>query len=196
MRAPPNVFRDALVSIPPSERDRWLDRVFELDALPDDGPELPRGCVPYMPCRVDAILRVVQYADVQASDVFVDVGSGLGRAAMLVHLLTGAAAIGLEIQRALVQASRDLARRLKVSRFSAIEGDAVQLTAHLTIGSIFFFYCPFSGERLDKVLTDLESIARSRQIRVCCVDLPLPPLPWLSLISPSSDDLAVYRSSS
>ena len=44
----------------------------------------------------------------QASDVFVDVGSGLGRAAALVHLMTGARAIGLEVQPALVAAARDI----------------------------------------------------------------------------------------
>jgi SAM-dependent methyltransferase len=190
----PAAFRAALTSVPPAERDAWLDCVFELDACPEDGPELPRGCTPYLPCSVDALLRTVDHADVQASDVFVDVGSGVGRAAALVHLLTGASAIGLEIQPALVLASRDLTARLNVSRFSPIEGDATRLTGFVTIGSIFFLYCPFSGDRLEKVLDQLEIIARTRQIRVCCVDLPLPPRPWLVLTSPPSGDLAVYRS--
>ncbi|MFV8749750.1 hypothetical protein ACNOYE_04265 [Nannocystaceae bacterium ST9] len=180
--------------MPPDERDAWLDLVFGLDAVPDDGPELPRGCVPYLPCSVDALLRMVELAGVQASDVFVDVGSGVGRAAVLVHLLTGASAIGLEIQPRLVLASRDLTTRLNVLRYSPVEGDAVRLTGYVTIGSIFFLYCPFSGERLERVLDDLEAIARTRPIRICCVDLPLPPRPWLVLASPPSEDLAVYRS--
>lgn len=193
-RATPALFRDALARVPPAKRDSWLDLVLGFDGLPEDGPKLPRGCVPYLPCPVDAVLRAVEHADVRASDVFVDVGAGLGRAAMLVHLFTGAAAIGLEIQHALVQASRGLAQRLGVSRFSAVEGDAIHLTSHIMMGSVFFFYCPFSGARLDKVLTDLESIACTRPIRVCCVDLPLPARPWLRLVSPRSHDLAVYRS--
>ena len=193
-QATPAVFRAALTSIPPTERDAWLDLVFGLDALPDDGSELPRGCVPYMPCSVDALLRMVEYAGVQGSDVFVDVGSGLGRAAALVHLLTGAAAIGLEIQPALVRASRELVARLNVSRLSLVEGDAALLTGYIVIGSVFFLYCPFSGERLERLLAGLEPIARTRQIRVCCVDLPLPPCPWLTLASPPFGDLAVYRS--
>lgn len=193
-RATPALFRDALTSVPPVERDRWLDLVLGLDGCPEDGPELPRGCVPYLPCPVDALLRAVDLAGVQASDVFVDVGAGLGRTAVLAHLLTGAAAIGLEIQHALVLASRDLARRLGISRFAAVEGDAVHLAGSIMIGSVFFLYCPFSGARLEKVLTDLEAIARTRTIHVCCVDLPLPARPWLTLVSPTSDDLAVYRS--
>jgi len=195
-RATPALFRDALTSVPPLERDPWLDLVLGLDGAPEDGPELPRGCVPYLPCPVDALLRAVDLAGVAASDVFVDVGAGIGRAAVLAHLLTGAAAIGLEIQPALVAASRELTRRLGVSRYSAVEGDAVHLTGSMTIGSVFFLYCPFSGARLEKVLTDLETIARTRPIRVCCVDVPIPPRPWLTLVSPESEDLAVYRSTS
>src|SRR5690348_7895460 len=91
----PSTFRVALLSVPPTERDAWLDLVLGLGELPADGPELPRDCVPYLPCSVDTLLRMVEQAPVRASDVFVDVGSGVGRAAALVHLLTGAAAIGL-----------------------------------------------------------------------------------------------------
>ncbi len=193
-QAIPAVFRAYLTSVPPDERDAWVDLVFGLDSLPDDGPELPRGCVSYLPCSVDALLRVLDHARVQPSDVFVDVGAGVGRSAALVHLLTGAAVIGLEIQPELVRASRDLAKRLNVRRFSPIEGDAAQLAGFLTIGSVFFFYCPFSGERLERILDDLEAIARTREIRVCCVDLPLPPRPWLTLASPPAEDVAVHRS--
>jgi len=193
LRAPPSVFRDLLASVPRAEWDPWLDLVFGLDAPPDDGPDLPPGCVPYLPCPVDALVRMVEQAGVTASDVFVDVGSGLGRAAVLTHLLTGAGTIGLEIQRPLVTASRDLTRRLSVSRFATIEGDAVRLTRYMVTGSVFFFYCPFSGCRLEHVVDDLEDIARTRRIRICCVDMPLPPRPWLALSS-SSVDLAVYRS--
>jgi hypothetical protein len=192
--ASPAVFRRTLLGVPTGERDAWLDLVFELDSIPDDGPELPRGCVPYLPCSVDVLLRMVDHAGVRASDVFVDVGAGVGRAAVLVHLLTGAAAIGVEIQPGLVHLSRDLTTRLNVPRYSSVEGDATWLTGFITIGSIFFLYCPFSGERLEKVLDDLEPIARTRPIRVCCVDTPLPPRQWLTLASPPFEDLAIYRS--
>jgi SAM-dependent methyltransferase len=190
----PQEFRGALLSVPRAARDAWLDLVLGLHDLPDDGPDLPRGCVPYFPCSVDALLRMVDQAGVRASDVFVDVGSGLGRAAAFVHLITGAGVIGIEIQSGLVVAARDLAARLLVPRVSYIEGDAMELTGFMTTGSVFFLYCPFSGERLAKVMTDLESIARTRTVRVCCVDLPLPPCAWLSPEPRLSGDLAIYRS--
>ena len=193
-RATPALFRQALTSVPPGERDAWLDRVFELHTLPADGPALPRGCVPYLPCPVEALLRVVEQADVRASDVFVDLGAGVGRAAALVHLLTGASTIGIEIQPALVRASRSLTERLQGVRFAPVEGDASRLAGFITIGSIFFLYCPFGGERLEGVIDGLEPIAHTRPIRVCSVDLPLPRRPWLEAASAASNGLAVYRS--
>jgi SAM-dependent methyltransferase len=190
----PSAFRAAVLGVPPSERDAWLDMVFGIRELPDDGPDLPRGCVPYVPCSVDALLRMVERAAVSSSDVFVDIGAGLGRAAAFVHLLTGAGAIGIEIQSGLVRAARDLATRLAAPRVACIEGDAARLAGFITLGSVFFLYCPFSGDRLTKVLDGLESIARTRVIRVCCVDLPLPSCPWLAPEPQRSGDLAIYRS--
>jgi predicted RNA methylase len=190
----PPAFRAALLDVPPAERDPWVDAVLGIGALPDDGPELPQGCVPYLPCSVDVLLRVVDQAPVRTSDVFVDVGSGLGRAAMFVHLLTGAEAIGLEVQPSLALAARDLAARLRLSRVSCVNGDATRLTGFITAGSVFFFYCPFGGDRLARVLTDLEAIARTRTIRVCSVDLPLPPCPWLTIQGQHAGNLAIYRS--
>jgi len=187
-------FRAALLAVPPAARDAWLDLVLDLGELPDDGPDLPRGCVPYLPCPVDALLRMTEQARVGASDVFVDVGSGVGRAAALVHLLTGAAAVGIEIQSGLAVAARGLAGRLAEARVATVHGDAVRLAGYIAIGSVFFFYCPFGGARLERVLDDLESIARTRVLRVACVDLPLPPRPWLAPQAPLAADLAVYRS--
>ena len=190
----PSAFRATLARIAPTARDACVDRALGLGPIPDDEPALPRGCVPYLPCPVDALLRLVDQARVQASDVLVDVGSGPGRAAALVHLMTGARVIGLEIQPALVAAARDLTARLHLPDVAFVEGDAPQLTAALSAGSVFFLYCPFSGERLAAVLATLATLARTRTIRVCCVDLPLPPSDWLAPLPPEASDLAIYRS--
>jgi SAM-dependent methyltransferase len=190
----PAAFRAALARIAPAVRDACVDRALGLGAIPDDGPELPRGCVPYLPCPVDALLRLVEQARVQASDVFVDVGSGVGRAAALVHLMTGARVIGLEIQPALVAAARGMTERLRLSDVAFVEGDAPRLTDALSAGSVFLLYCPFSGDRLAAVLATLATLARTRALRVCCVDLPLPLTDWLTPAPSPASDLAVYRS--
>jgi SAM-dependent methyltransferase len=193
-RCDPPLFRAALTRLPPAARDAWVDRVLGLGPPPEDGPELPVGCVPYLPCSVDALLRLVEHAPVRASDLFVDVGSGVGRAATVVQLLTGAEVVGVEVQPALVAASRGLTARLGLPRISFIQGDAGQPTDVWAGASVFLLYCPFSGARLAKLLANLEPVARTRPIRVCCVDLPLPPCPWLEQTFPESPDLTFYRS--
>jgi SAM-dependent methyltransferase len=190
----PSLFRAELTRIPARARDAWIDLVFGLEAPPEDGPQLPVGRVPYLPCSVDALLRVAEQAPVRASDLFVDIGAGVGRAAVLMHLLTGAPALGVEVQPALVAAARDLAARLRLSDVSFVEGDASASTELWSAGSVFLLYCPFSGHRLAKLLASLEAVARARPIRLCCVELPLPPCPWLEQTQAPSLDLTLYRS--
>ncbi len=187
-------FRGALLAVPAGARDGWVDCVLGLEVIPEDGPELPRGCVPYLPAPVDALLRLSEQAAVGARDRFVDIGCGPGRAAVLVHLLTGAPAVGIEVQPGLVAVGRALVARLGLAAVSFVAGDAVEQTAALAEGSLFFLYCPFSGERLARVLATLEAVAARRPIHVGCLDLPLPPCPWLEPVPPFSVDLAIYRS--
>jgi SAM-dependent methyltransferase len=186
-------FRDELLDVPPAKRDAWVDRAFALDELPDDRA-LPAGCVPYLPCPVDTIVRAVERAAVGPADVFVDIGSGLGRVTTLVHLLTGASAVGIEVQPHLVARSRALAERLDLPRVSVLEGDADRRVGDVTIGTVFFLYCPFSGARLERVLDEIGAIAATHLIRVCAVDLPLPARPWLEPVGQLTDGLAVLRS--
>jgi SAM-dependent methyltransferase len=190
----PAAFRAALAGVPAGERDAYVDRVFGLGALPDDDPALPRGCVPYLPCAVDTLLRLVEHARIGASDVVVDVGAGVGRAAALVHLLTGARVVGIEIQPALAATARALAARLELPGVTFIEADAAEPSAALAAGSVFFLYCPFNGDRLRRFLATLEPLARARPVRVCCVDLPLPPCDWLTPAASPAADLTIYRS--
>ena len=190
----PAGFRAALLGVPARDRDAWVDRVLGLDDVPPDGPALPTGGVPYLPCGVDVLLQMVDAAPVRSDDVFVDVGAGVGRALALVHLLTGAGAIGIEVQPELVRAARGLAAGLSLSRVKCVEGDAAVVAAFMVVGSVFFLYCPFSGARLEKVIDDLEPIARARPLRICCVDLPLPPRPWLTRDPGRTGALEIYRS--
>src|SRR5690606_37755343 len=151
-------------------------------------------CVPYLPCSVATVMNAIEQAQVTSSDVFVDVGSGAGRTAFLAHALTGAGCIGIEIQPALVKAAAGRAAWLNLDRTRFIEGDAVEWVRFMTTGTVFFLYCPFSGDRLERFLDALEEVARARPIRVCSVDLPAFDRPWLRLQPPASTELHVYES--
>lgn len=190
----PEAVRARLVTIPSPERDSWWDAICGIEGIPTDGAELPRGCVPYLPCSVAILLDMVERANIQARDVFVDLGSGLGRALALTHFLTGASAVGVEVQSHLVASSRALMHQLNARQVSILWGDAVDLVGRLTTGTVFFLYCPFSGDRLERAIDALEPIARAHPIRVCCVDLSLPPRRWLEPLPQRAQDLIVYRS--
>jgi hypothetical protein len=183
-----------LDSIPREDRDAWLNLLLDIEEVREDGPDLPRGCVPYLPCPVSTVLSVVDQAEVTSTDVFVDVGSGIGRTMFLVHLLTGAACIGIEIQSSLMKLATERAESLNLTRTRFIHADAVDLTRFITIGTVFFLSCPFSGERLERFLDRLESIARTRQIRVCCVDMAPLERPWLTSLDSTSPEFDLYRS--
>jgi len=189
----PERLRASLDALPSSERDGWLDSVLGVDAFPPEEAAVPRGCVPYLPCPVDVVLRAVDRAAITSRDVFVDIGSGIGRCTALTHFLTGAGAVGIEIQPRLVARSRLLAEAFTAPRLTTLEGDAADLVRFLHVGTVFFLYCPFSGTRLGTVLEHLEAIARTRAIRVCCVQLPALEQPWLELTWADAE-LSIYRS--
>jgi SAM-dependent methyltransferase len=175
--AGPRYLGAALHAIAPRARDAWWDRFLfadstVADSIPEDEAELPPGCAPYLPCPIEHVLTALGALEVRADDVFVDVGSGLGRVTSLVHLLTGAAAIGIEVQPHLVDQAKRLALPLKRPRLVTVRGDASQVIRYLPIGTAYFLYCPFGGGRLATTLRELEQIARTRRIRIACVDMP------------------------
>ena len=194
-RLTPSSFCARLNEIPAAERDRWLDVLWDVSENPAGAPALPQGCVPYLPCPFSIVLEAVQRASVTPDDVFIDVGSGTGRTTFLAKLLTGAECIGLEIQPALVEAARARSKQLNLARMHFVEGDAAEHIRSVAIGTVFFLYCPFDLQRMNRVLDDLGAIARTRQIRICCVHMPLIERPWLVRLPSTSVELDIYRSS-
>jgi SAM-dependent methyltransferase len=179
--------RELIVSAPFVERDAFVDELLQIEAPPPDAP-LPRGAVPYLPCGVDEILAMVRDAPVGPSDELVDLGSGLGRVAILVHLLSGARTRGIEIQEALVRGATALAARLALRDVSFVHADAAQVELD---GSRFFLYAPFEGAVLARVVDRLHAVARRRRIVVGAVGLELD-VPWLAARQSSNVGLAIY----
>jgi hypothetical protein len=135
------------LGIPPKER-----------ATPE--PEM----VAYQPTPARSILALIKGANLRPKDIFVDLGSGLGQVVILVALLSGASAWGIEFEPAYCEYAERCARRLKVPRVQFIRGDARE--ASLSGGTIFFLYTPFRGGLLRQVLERLRAEAKKRPIRV------------------------------
>jgi SAM-dependent methyltransferase len=183
---------ELLLSIPFVERDAWIDEMLGIEQPPpEDIPNLPRGSVPYLPCGVDEILATVIEVPVCSDDVLVDLGSGLGRVAILAHLLTGARARGVEIQAPLVASARARCAELGLADVSFVEADAADTELD---GSIFFLYAPFNGQMLARVLSGLEDVARRRPIVLCAVGLEFRGVPWLAPRKTARVSLTIYES--
>ena len=161
--------REALEARSAADRDAWIDRVLELGEIPDDGPELPRGGVPYLPAGVDEILEVIDVAAVAASDRVIDLGAGVGRLAMLVHALTGASVRGVEVQSALVRQAQERLDALGLDGVSVEHGDARTFALE---ADVLVLYAPFSGPLLAEVLARIAALSPAP--RVVTIDLVLP----------------------
>jgi hypothetical protein len=183
--------QDRILSIPFLDRDAWTDELLGIaPSPPPDIPDLPRGSVPYLRCGVEEILAMVRDVPLRPDDDFVDLGSGLGRVAILAHLLSGARARGVEIQEHLVRSGEARCVELGLP-ISFVCANAAEIELD---GSVFFLYAPFNGEVLASVLRRLEDVAQRRPIVLCAVDLELHDIPWVSPRKTSSVALTLYDS--
>ncbi len=188
--------RASLRALPEAQLEAWVDaRWGPAEAAHPDAP-LPRGSVPYLPCPAATVLYALERTQVAADQVFVDLGSGLGRVAFMARLLTGAGAMGVELQADLVRESQRRADALELPHLRFIEGDASRLAERLALASVFFMYCPFSGEPLRRVQAALQGHARRRQSWLCCVDMPRLQIEGFESVHSERPELDLYRSRS
>ncbi len=153
--------------------------------------------VPYQPTPARVILDVADRARIGPTDTFCDLGSGLGQVAILVHLLTGATARGIEAEPAYCVRAQHCAERLNLGGVRFINVDARE--ADYSEDTVLYLYTPFTGRMLGQVMGRLEAQARQRRIRLCtygpCTE-PVSRQPWLRCLDRVSGDpefeLAVF----
>jgi hypothetical protein len=182
---------EQLLAVPALEREAWVNRRLGFGELPDDGADLPPGAVPCFPSAVDEILTMVQELPLRAQDELVDIGSGVGRAVILAHLLSGARARGIEVQAHLVQLARERAAALQLNDVAFTHANAADVELE---GNVFFLYAPANGELLTRVVQRLEAAAKRRRIAVCTVALDLRGQAWLKPRRTSCETLTIYES--
>lgn len=180
--------RDCRAGMRASEvEDGGYDALDELVAgvlqMPEPAPpqvELGADMVFYQPTPVRHVLALIERARLQAHDVVVDLGSGLGLVPMMVAMLSPARSIGVELEPSYVASARACAGQLGLSRVTFVAADVRQ--AALSSGTVFYLYTPFRGSVLREVLGTLRAHAMQRVIRVCsygpCTDV-LAGTPWL-----------------
>jgi hypothetical protein len=137
-----------------------------LCAAPIPEPETDRrpGMVFYQQTPARIILQLAEAAQLTHEEVFYDIGSGLGHVPVLLHLLTGCIARGVEYDPAYCSYASNSVNALKLTGVSFINTDA--RTADYTDGTTFFLYTPFGGTMLQDMLDILAYNARQRPIGV------------------------------
>ncbi len=135
------------------------------DAAPEDTRQRDPEMVFYQPTPVRIVLEMIKRTTMQQPDVFYDIGSGLGQVAILVHLLRGVRAIGVEIEPAYCAYARRCVQGLNLTQVQFSNADARE--ADYSDGTIFFLYTPFEGSILNHVLERLRQESTHRSIRIC-----------------------------
>ncbi len=179
-----------------------LDFLLDEILLPAPRPEaaLPPeyGMVRYEPTPASVILELTERIAWKKGAVFYDLGSGLGKVTMLVHLLSGAPSVGVEYQPNFCIYAQEQARRLGLQKVSYINSDA--RTVNYGEGTIFFLFNPFGGAIFDTVMEVLRKESRRREICLCSYGSatgPLSELSWLERTPPLLGEemaLAIFRS--
>jgi len=120
--------------------------------------DIPTPYVPSTELNVDEMLRL---ADVKASDVVYDLGSGDGRIVIAAARDWGARGVGIEIDPKLVAESRERAQRAGVAnRVSFREGDVLKAVVSEATVVTMYLLTPLVARLQPKLLAELKPGAR------------------------------------
>ena len=99
------------------------------------------------PARI--ILEIIKLLALKPQDVFVRLGSGLGQVVILMNLLTGVMAKGVEFEPAFCEYATNCAAELQIKD---VEFHQYRCPlCRLFFGYVFFMYTPFEGKMLQDV---------------------------------------------
>jgi hypothetical protein len=167
--------------------DELLNGLVMRQPLPEETAALEPEMVSYHKTPARIILHLAEA--LREDDVLYDIGSGLGHVPILVHLLRGVEARGIEFEPAYRDYAQACADDLHLPRVRFIHADA--RTADYADGTAFFLYTPFRGRMLREVLARLEAEARTRPIRIFTYG-PCTPVAaretWLRCVGETCDD--------
>lgn len=178
--------------------DALVDGVLELDRFQGSPTVQHPELVHLEDTPVRVLLDLAEHITLEQGERLCDLGSGLGRAAVVLRWLTGATVHGIEIQPDYCAFAILLARSFGLANVSFEQGDA--RSADLSRGDVFYMFTPFKGGILRAVLERLRAEATRRPITLCTygsVSLVAGQEPWLRLVEgrqPHEFALAIWRS--
>ncbi|TWF45300.1 histone methylation protein DOT1 [Chitinophaga polysaccharea] len=144
--------------------DTFINGLLSVYPVPAPVLEQEPEMIYYQKTPARIIFEMVALARPTPNDVFFDIGSGLGQAAILVNLLSGIVSKGIEYEPAYCDYACRCMRSLQLqgvtfTNINAHQGDYSE-------GTLFFFYTPFEGSMLQHMLDILQRESRQRVIRI------------------------------
>ena len=170
--------------------DIFINGLLTYRDIPVETKDREPEMVFYQKTPAGIVFELVKKAAFQPTDVFYDLGSGLGQVTILVNLLASVVSKGVEFEPAYCRYAKACAADLNLSQVHFINADA-RYTDYSS-GTVFFMYTPFEGEMLRDVLYNLQREAKSRKIRVFTYGSCTPELTrqhWLWQINDIQNDL-------
>lgn len=178
--------------------DVFINGLLSALSIPQESREREPEMVYFQKTPVRIIFELAAKVHLSKEDVFYDLGSGLGQVSILMHLLTGATAKGVELEPAFCRYANDCASNLNLKQVTFIQADA--RTADYSEGTVFFLYTPFEGQILQEVLEKLRVESQNRRITLFTYGpctLHLAQQNWLECADPTNQHiytLAEFRS--
>jgi hypothetical protein len=178
-----------LLAAPLAIRDHLVEEILGIAYPPLLEPELPPDAIPYCPSGLVEIQFMLERAGLGPGKTFVDLGSGLGKVVLLVALLTGARAYGMELDPHLVRRARAAAQALSLDGALFLEGDIRD--APLPAADVYYMYIPLTDSAA--VVGRLAACAAERKVCLFSQALNLTHVPWLAPSRASSHWLEMYE---
>ena len=176
--------------------DELISGVFQFeDPLAGHARREPE-IVPYQPTPARHIFSLIDLTALTATDVLVDLGSGLGHVPLLVSICTQARSIGIELEANYIRRAQQCAQSLNLKNVTFLHQDARE--ADLSSATVFYLFTPFTGSVLRSVLDRLRREATTRRIRICtygpCTSV-IANEPWLEAAeAPETHRMALFNS--
>ena len=174
--------------------DQFFDELIGLHDKPAVPTQFSEDAIGYVEASVEAVLRMLDAIELEEHDLFCDVGSGLGRIPILVHLLTGLPTLGVEIDRELCAKGQALLSSNEIAKVDLRAASA--LDADLSEVTVFSFNLPFDDATLATFLNRIRPHPGAGAIRIYpyAWHLAFWDVPWLRPVRISGTDAYYFMS--
>ncbi|MEO7043811.1 MAG: hypothetical protein ABI091_00800 [Ferruginibacter sp.] len=172
--------------------DIFMNGILPEQNMPEQTVTRESEMVFYQKTPARLVFELADMIGIGSDDVFIDLGSGLGQVVVLIHLLTGIKAKGVEFEPSYCSYAMECSSKLNLHDIKFINADARSIDySEMTL---FYLYDPFKGALLMDILKVLKQESQKRKIKIYsygdCSFL-LAQEDWLKCSQPKVDD--VYK---